>query len=434
MNVRAKIVVRQFTLTVLCLSAAKHERLSERKEVIEALSQMIRVAKMQPADKIIVCISSTHWHFLWQRPQQIMSRLSRDYQVLFVDPPYSLAAAEIYKEKKQDPPNIKHFKSISPTLKVLSPYQARVKKGLDDTPQIEASNLQLLKEQIRGTLVALNWNRPIILWFYNPQAVRLVGCIGEIGVIYDCVDSFSSFSWSDPLTGEWEAELVRQADLVLTSAQKLYQQWQKSGKPVYLIPNAADYEHFSKYSNGNQFEPADLKTIQHPRFGFIGALYEWLDFQLLECLATGNPHWNLVMIGPKQHGLEVPETCPNIHWLGPRDYKILPCYLNAIEVMLIPFLRNSVTEHANPIKLWEYLAAGKPVVTTLLPEVPLINGVTWVSETYRQFTDHCHSALEAVQDPARRHELANRARQVAKNNSWERRCREISTILREHFQ
>jgi UDP-galactopyranose mutase len=393
---------------------------------------MIRVSKMQP-DKIIVCMSSTHWYFLWQRPQQIMSRLSRDYQILYVDPPYAMTAEEISQEKKLDPRNIKRFKSISPTLKVLSPYQTTVKKGLDDPAQIEESNRQLLKEQIMRTLVTLKWHYPIILWFYNPQAVSLVGCLGEIGVIYDCVDSFSSFSWSHPLTGEWEAQLVRHANLVFTSAGKLYQQWQESGKPVYLIPNAADYEHFSKYSNRSQFEPADLKLIKHPRFGFTGALYEWLDFQLLQWLAIHNPHWNLVLIGPKQHGLEVAATCSNIHWLGPREYKILPCYLNALEVMLIPFLRNQITEHANPIKLWEYLAAGKPVVATPLPEVPLINGVTWVSETYQQFNDHCRSALEAVQDPARRHELASRARQVAQNNSWERRCLEISAILKKHF-
>jgi glycosyltransferase involved in cell wall biosynthesis len=384
--------------------------------------------------KTIICLSSTHWHFLWQRPQQIMSKLSQDYQILFVDPPYAVTETENFLRKKHDPQNIKRLNSISQSLKVLSPYQIAASDSLVKSAQIRENNLSLIREQICQALNYLCWNSPALLWVYHPQAVNLVGHLGERGVIYDCVDSFASFSWSDPQTSQWEAELVRKADLVLTSAGKLYQQWQKSGKPVYLIPNAADYEHFSKCGNYGTFEPSDLKAIKHPRLGFIGALYEWLDFELLQWLATQNPHWNLVMIGPRQHGLEVPEACRNIHWLGPRDYKTLPWYLNCIEVMLIPFLRNQTTEHANPIKFWEYLAAGKPVVATLLPEISLINGVTWVSENYRQFNNNCHSALNLVSDPSRQKELVMQARLVAKDNSWEGRCRQIIAILKEHFK
>ncbi|HYH03542.1 MAG TPA: glycosyltransferase, partial [Bacillota bacterium] len=168
-------------------------------------------------------------------------------------------------------------------------------------------------------------------------------------------------------------------------------------------------------------------------FGFIGAIYEWLDFKLLESLARSNPGWSLVMIGPKQHGLVVPETCPNIHWLGPRDYKVLPWYLNNIDVMLIPFLRNQTTEHANPIKLWEYLAAGKPVVTTDLPEIPVLNGITWVSENERSFIENCTNALANVTNPLKQKELASRARTIARNNSWEERCRQMVSVIRQVF-
>jgi UDP-galactopyranose mutase len=392
------------------------------------------VYKTQPK-KQITCMSSTHWHFLWQRPQQIMSRLSQEYNILFVDPPYPVAESEIPREKDGSFDISTCLNSVSASLKVISSYQ--IAEGGSDSHdnEIRAKNVKLLKEQIQQALHKIKWNASSLLWIYNPQAVSMVGALDEAGVIYDCVDSFSSFSWADPRTRKWEEELINKADVILTSARKLYNGWQDCGKPLYLVPNAADYEHFCKCGNTNSTaEPVDLKRIKHPRLGFIGAVYEWVDFELIKQLASCHPYWSMVMIGPKQHGLEIPDSHSNLHWLGPRDYKSLPWYLNHLDVMLIPFLLNETTEHANPIKLWEYLAAGKPVVTTFLPEIPRIAGVTWVSENSQQFCENCINALYAVRNSLKRGELTARARMIARSNSWEERCRQIVSILNEHFE
>jgi glycosyltransferase involved in cell wall biosynthesis len=157
-----------------------------------------------------------------------------------------------------------------------------------------------------------------------------------------------------------------------------------------------------------------------------------LDFELIEKIAAANPNWNLIIIGPKQHNLNVPERS-NIHWLGSRDYKLLPIYIQNLDLMLIPFLQNEVTKHANPIKLWEYLAAGKVVISTRLPEIPEISEVIWLSEDHQSFITNCSKALELLKTPGKQLELAKKAQAFAKNNSWEDRCKMIRMILQKHF-
>ena len=390
------------------------------------------VLKPQPK-KVIVCMSSTHWHFLWQRPQQIMSRLSREYNIIYVDPPYSLPESEIVREKNGKIKNPFRLSSINPSLKVLSAYQVAEQGPEAENNDLQALNIAWLKEQISQSLQILGWFSPPLLWIYNPKAVTMVGKLGEAGVIYDCVDSFASFSWADPRTEQWETELNRKADVIFATASKLYQKWRSGGKTVYLIPNAADYEHFSRAASYGTSVPPEIRRIRRPRLGFVGAIYEWLDLKLLETVARSNPEWGLVMIGPQQHGLEVPKAYPNIHWLGSREYKVLPWYLNSFDVMLIPFLRNQITENANPIKLWEYLATGKPVVTTDLPEIPALAGITWISKNEQEFIENCANALINVTNPLKQKEIANRARLIARKNSWEERCRQIVSILRQVF-
>ncbi|HYH03385.1 MAG TPA: hypothetical protein VEC37_09805, partial [Bacillota bacterium] len=184
--------------------------------------------------KIIICMSSTHWHFLWQRPQQIMSRLSREYNILFVDPPYPLPESEIVREKNGKIKNAFRLNSINPSLKVLSSFQVAEQGTAPEGNALSACNITWLKEQISQSLQNLGWFTAPLLWIYNPQAVVMVGQLGECGVIYDCVDSFASFSWADPRTEQWETELNRKADVIFASANKLYLKWRAGGKAVYL--------------------------------------------------------------------------------------------------------------------------------------------------------------------------------------------------------
>lgn len=376
-------------------------------------------------------MSSTHWHFLWQRPQQIMFRLSREYNILYVDPPYPMPFKEINNNVNYHKMNIQNrLKTVNGSLKVLSPY--KIAESAEITiDNINYDNTWFIKNQIQKALDSLRWYKPL-LWIYDLAAVSLISQLDERGVLYDCVDSFSSFSWSDPKTQSWEEDLLKKAHVVLTSAETLYKERLIHNRNTYLIPNAADYEHFSRCGNFDKTTPVELKTIKPPRLAFIGAVYEWLDFELIEKIAAASPDWNLIIIGPTQHNLCIPERY-NIHCLGARDYKLLPFYMQNLELMLIPFLKNEVTIHANPIKLWEYLAAGKVVISTRLPEIPEIPEVIWLSEDHQSFIDNCSKALDLLKIPGKQLELAKKAQTLAKNNSWDERCKMIRMILQKHF-
>jgi len=344
---------------------------------------------------------------------------------LFVDPPAQVTEEELKKPTGGQLPNLAHrITTIHPSLKILAPYHCA---GSSEPYRL------MIADQIKRTLTYLGWHDPPLLWIYNLAAVPLVGHLREMGVVYDCVDSFASFSWAHPDTHLWEKELLCKAQVVFTSARTLYEKRRQLNALTYLIPNAADYGHFAKAEHFGVNDPPDLKHIARPRLGFIGAAYEWLDYGLLSQLAANHPEWHLVMIGPQQHGIELPQE-PNIYWMGIRDYKVLPWYLACMDVMLIPFVRNQTTEHANPIKLWEYLAAGKAVISTALPEVPRVPGVIWVGNGHAEFEDQCRQALEWVNSPEKRLELAVKARAIARANSWEVRCQEIREILRERFR
>jgi len=373
---------------------------------------------------LIVCLSSTRWDFLWQRPQQIMSRLADSYSVLYVDPPFPVAKEKAVVALSGS----LRLRVINERLSVLEPVKIAVSAGIP-TERLQSINLDLVIKQILQAISSSDQKKRL-LWIYNPYMVDLVGHLDEEAVIYDCVDSFESFSWSSKSIKQKEERLNRKADVVITTAMGLYKERKKENPRTYLVPNGTDYKHFSREMKSL---PADIASISEPRVGFTGALYEWVDFELIEYLAERHPDWNIVLIGPKQHGQAILEKS-NVFWLGVKEYKVLPQYLQAFDIAIIPFKLNKTTIHTNPIKLWEYLSVGKPVVSTLLPEVPAISDVIWLSTDYREFELNCKRALERISDRQMKELISLKARAIAKQNSWGERCCRINNILTEHFR
>lgn len=379
----------------------------------------------------IICLSSTRWNFLWQRPQQIMSRLSQAFDVLYVDPPFPADEREINGFLADTRLLARRLHKVDDSLTVFSPLRiSPVNRPARDSEMFRTMNAKCFARQLGSLAELIRWRQPLI-WVYDPQAYLSIERLARRGLVYDCVDNFPAFSWADPLTAEWDRKLTAQADVVLASSLALYQERSWDKEATYLVSNAADYAHFAKVGSINGEAP-QLAGIARPRLGFIGAIYEWVDLDLLATVAEARPDWQIVLIGPKQSGLSLPER-PNIHWLGSRDYALLPLYLQGLAVMLIPFLRNEITDHTNPIKLWEYLAAGKPVVATALPEIPHVPEVIWQCDTPEEFIDGCAQALERIQDPGGSQAVAETARAVARANSWEEQCGKIREILAARF-
>jgi UDP-galactopyranose mutase len=385
----------------------------------------------QPAIQLL-CISSTRWNYLFQRPQQIMSRLAARYATVYVDPPFPVAKEEVPNYAGNSVFDLSpQIETINDNLVVFTPRQVSMNSlpGIAAAP-LESLNQQLVIGQIRRFLSMIHWERPL-LWIYDPQAVTMVPHLTRSGIIYDCVDSFRTFSWSSPYTDRNDRNLTTLADVVLASSHALYLDRLQLNPNTYFVPNAADFDHFSRCGQYAGDYP-DLAGVGRPRLGFTGAIYEWVDLTLLERLATRHPDWNLVLVGPQQHGLKIPVK-PNILWLGPRKYEDLPRVLQSFDILLIPFLANETTRYTNPIKLWEYLAAGKTVIAAGSPEIPHYPGITWLSQNHDEFEANCVAALHFIQDTAAKKAVEFGARNIARENCWDAKCEAIHSIIEKHF-
>ena len=209
-----------------------------------------------------------------------------------------------------------------------------------------------------------------VLWYYTPMALAFTGGIEASAVVYDCMDELSLFRGAPPELRQREAELLRTADLVFTGGQSLYEAKRGQHPSVHAFPSSIDRAHFATARSGEIAEPADQAAIPHPRLGFFGVLDERLDQELLREVAAARPDWHFCLIGPvvKIDPAELPRPA-NVHYLGQKQYDELPAYVAGWDVALLLFAQNDATRFISPTKTPEYLAAGKPVVSTPIKDV-----------------------------------------------------------------
>jgi glycosyltransferase involved in cell wall biosynthesis len=225
--------------------------------------------------------------------------------------------------------------------------------------------------------------------------------------------------------------LLKEAEIVLVTADRLMEQVRRVRHDAILCPNAVDLDHFSPARDpDSKSVPADLAPIaksDRPVIGYYGALARWFDYELLRHAAQTHPDWDFLLIGPNHDNTLLASnllSMQNIHWLGPREYAVLPDYLRYFSVATIPFLVNNITLATSPIKLFEYMAAGKPIVTTDLPECRKYPGVL-VARSTKEFTEHLEHALALVDDTVYLQQLS----QAARSNTWEARVHQIMEAL-----
>lgn len=243
-------------------------------------------------------------------------------------------------------------------------------------------------------------------------------------VVFDSVDEPS---------GEFEGwkpyyeHAVKTADVVLATSQKLFNMAKALNANTYLIPNGCDYDYFSQASTRTLPVPQEMQNLPRPIIGYIGVLATWCDFVLIDQMARNFPHYSFVMIGPKYNISDLPQQ-PNLHWLGFKPYTELAYYTQMFDVGIIPFKLTSMVEAVNPIKMWEYMAVGMPVVTTALPEAKQYEGLIYYSNNYNEFFSNITRAL-ADTSPERREQRM----ELAKRNSWRERAQQIINIIENHL-
>lgn len=245
-----------------------------------------------------------------------------------------------------------------PNLFVCTPHLR------SETTDVEPIQRALLERFLREREV----HRPLA-WFYTPMALPLIANIDAPLVVYDCMDELSAFRGAPPRLVEREKQLFARANLVFTGGQSLFEAKRAQHAAIFPFPSSVDAAHFRAARTPGQ-EPDDQRDIGRPRLGFFGVLDERLDVELLGSLARARPNYEFVMIGPivKISDSDLPRL-PNIHYLGPKSYADLPAYIAGWQAALMPFALNEATRFISPTKTLEYMAAGKPIVSTAIRDV-----------------------------------------------------------------
>ena len=275
----------------------------------------------------------------------------------------------------------------------------------------------LQRNLIDGLLVECQV-RDFVLWYYTPMALGFTRHLKPLAVVYDCMDELSAFLGAPPAMRERERELFQRADLVFTGGPSLYQAKRRQHPNVHLFPSSVDAAHFGR-ARATLADPADQAPIPHPRLGFFGVIDERLDGDLVRGVADARSDWQLILIGPV---VKIdPATLPrreNIHYLGSKSYHDLPEYLAHWEVALLPFAHNDATRFISPTKTPEYLAAGKPVVSTGIPDLVHLygeRGLVHIGDTVPEFVAAVEVALQ--QD---RTALLRQVDNLLTETSWDR--------------
>jgi glycosyltransferase involved in cell wall biosynthesis len=284
-----------------------------------------------------------------------------------------------------------------------------------------AVNRWWLRRQVRSAMRKLGFARPIN-WVFNPAAAVLAGTLGEETLIYQCVDEYSAFSGVvAQAILDLEAELLRKSDLVVVSADKLYETKSRHNPRTAVVRHGVDFHHFRKALDPATVVPPEVAALPRPVIGFFGLIADWVDVELMAEVAKRYPTGSLVVLGKATTDVSPLKVLPNVHLLGRKPYDQLPAYCKGFDVALNPFRINELTLNANPLKVREYLAAGLQVVSTNIPEVAVL-GTCRVADSREEFLRQVDEALKA---PGPRAEVS----ETVRAEGWDARLREIERHL-----
>ncbi|GAC1594292.1 MAG: hypothetical protein NVS4B10_01780 [Myxococcales bacterium] len=307
-----------------------------------------------------------------------------------------------------------------PNIWVLTPLAL----PLYGSELVRGANGALLRAQVKHAMDRLGFERPIS-WSFLPSSAPVSGTLGEDLVVYHCVDEFSAFS--DAPAGEireLERRLLKRADVVICSSEKLADDKRCSNPNTHLVQHGVDLAHFGKAFEAATSIPADLAGAPGPIIGFWGLIADWVDLQLIRHVADAFSGGTVVLIGSSSTDLSPLDGAKNIRVLGRKPYADLPRYAKAFDVALMPFRVNELTLNANPLKVREYLAAGLPVVSTAIPEVERLS-MCRIGRDPGEVVREISAALEAGAGPSE-----VRAAQV-RSEGWEARVEEMQRIVLE---
>jgi glycosyltransferase involved in cell wall biosynthesis len=357
----------------------------------------------------IVCFCHLRWSFVYQRPQHLLSRFANNHRVFFIEEPFFDATDDHMVIARGD----------TDQVWIITPHL----KG-----NMDATELLLAQKVLLDDLLVSMQIGEYMLWYYSPMALGWSDHLDPALIVYDCMDELSAFKFAPPELVQYETRLLQKADIVFTGGQSLYESKKRLHNNIHPFPSSVDKNHF-EIARYQVQEPPDQAIIPHPRIGYFGVLDERLDIDLLKKLAGLRPDWHFILIGPivKIDAAVLPRL-NNIYYLGSKQYSELPHYLAGWDIAMMPFALNESTRFISPTKTPEYLAGGKPVISTPVRDVVTsygANGLVHIAATPAIFI----AAAEAILTKAGYAEWLKKVDVHLAGNSWDNTFRNMEDLI-----
>ena len=370
----------------------------------------------------IICISNVMWDAkMWTNSQEVMSRISQHYKVLFVEDQHS-----IFSPLKR-PPDLKlMFSPLRKKHENLFVYYPA--PGLPFSHKIYWINYinKFIQAFFLKQIIKKLKFENAVLWVYSPKGSLLMGNLGEKLTCYDCIDEYSEYEGvNKQIYKRLENKILVKADLVFATSRILFEEKRKYNSNTFYTPNPADASLFLKANNRHLPIPDDIRSISTPIIGFFGELNYKIDLKLIEYMAQSHPEWSIVLIGPiVKIDMSTLRHNKNIYILGWRQKIDLPGYLKAFRVCIIPYLLTEYTKRIAPLKFYEYFASGKPVVTVDIPECREFGNLLMVAKSNEEFVAQVERVLNEKDE-----EIVIKRIELAKQNTWEKKVARMLQLI-----
>jgi glycosyltransferase involved in cell wall biosynthesis len=376
----------------------------------------------------LVFIADNPWHSLRQRPQHLAVRFARRWPVLWVQP--MTLAHPGPRRPVEVAPNIRAVALPLFPLNARSAAVRRVARSLSGIPAARRALVRLQSALLRSA--AAGGAEPTVVFLQNFQLIEAAEALAPERLVFDYIDNAFGFAeFPSHVRHDWE-RTVRRADAITATAPELARLIRAAElREVHLVPNGVEYARFAgEEGSAEPTRPADLPPPGRPVVGYMGSVYPWVDFELLGRLADAWPEAEVVLVGHAhpdvRDALATLLRRPNVRFLGVKPYEEVPHYLRHFDAGLIPFRRNVLTESVNPVKLYEYCAAGVPCVATdFAADLRQVGGVVSIAESHDRFIAFARAAVERKKDGGERRKLL----EFARANDWDERARTLIALI-----
>jgi glycosyltransferase involved in cell wall biosynthesis len=379
----------------------------------------------------MVTLSTQDWADLWTGKQRFMLQFARQgNRVLYVETQFHwVTYLRLFtKHWRRIFLFLLGARQIEPNLYLYTP--PILLPAFQIFPPINTINNFVLGILIRSILRRLSFRDPI-LWLYTHYNRPLEKKLRYKKSLYFCVDELpdSRGMINREVARKQEAETLESVDSVITTTDILKRAKNLFNGNIHVVSNGANVAHLNKAMSGGCPEPQDLKVISKPRLVFVGGISYWLDLELLRHMAMSRPNWQIVMIGPVMTDIGLLKNLENVHFLGRKNYDYLPDYLAWCDVALNPYKVDDMARGCSPLKLYEYIAAGLPVVSSEMPEARRFDGLVRVAANGDDFVAGIEEILSL--GDATRSSNRHKAYEESQNHSWEKRFLDVEEIVEE---